>query len=118
MESRDRPPADERPPLREFHLPGTAPRGTSPEISVLTATRGRRDLLLRKQATLARQTIAAERFEWVVLVNGDDDGSGEALRRSDAPFRRVVLESDDPIPVGAARNRAVSPGGPCFANRH
>jgi GT2 family glycosyltransferase len=89
-------------------LPGDVARGTSPEISVLTVTRERRELLLQKQASLARQTLAADRFEWVVIVNGPDDGSGEALRRSAAPFRRILIEGGGPAPIGAARNRAAA----------
>lgn len=79
----------------------------APELSVITVTHGRRELVLHKAETLARQTLPADRFEWRVLANGDP-GAADALRALELPFSTVVLESDANLPIAAARNRAAA----------
>lgn len=82
-----------------------------PELSVITVTHARRELVLQKGDTLSRQTIGADAFEWVVLVHEDVDGTEGALRafaseRAAFPVRIEVrgrLRS-----IGAARREAVA----------
>lgn len=75
-----------------------------PYISVLTVTSGRSELLSRQARALERQTLPAERFEWVVCLNGGDDGSEEALRAFDLPFTVRSFPSSRRLSAGAARN--------------
>lgn len=79
-----------------------------PEIGVITPSSGRRELLLAKFASLQRQTVAPERFEWLVCLNGPDDGSAAALQQTDAPFALRLVRRDEPLSPAAARNLAVS----------
>lgn len=73
-------------------------------LSVITVTRDREALLLRKAESLERQTLPPERFEWRVLANGDATAA-QTLRRLSTRFDTVVLETDEDLPIGAARNR-------------
>lgn len=75
-----------------------------PRLSVVTATRGRRALLLRKADTLLAQTLDPDAFEWLVCVDGDDDGSHAALSRLETPFRLTVVPFATPRGAAAARN--------------
>lgn len=78
-------------------------------VTVVTVTHDREELLLRKAQSLMGQTLPAERFEWRVLANADA-AAAAALRRLPTPFDKVVLESDENLPIGAARNRAAEGG--------
>lgn len=77
----------------------------APDVSVITVTRGRVPLLLRKRDHLEAQSLPPERFEWRVLANGDPDAA-EALRSESTSFETTVLESRENLPIAAARNRA------------
>jgi len=74
-----------------------------PDISVITSTFNRKDLLLEKLESLKLQSLEASRFEWLVLVNADD-GSFEALQAAETAFELRVLKPEKPIGIGAARN--------------
>lgn len=79
-----------------------------PDLSVITATRGRPEALEAKARSLAGQTLAAERFEWIVAFDGD---ASDARRRWAAaappcPTRGVELSAR--VGAGAARNAAVA----------
>lgn len=72
-------------------------------------THARRELLLRKADSIARQTLPRTSFEWVVVVNGDADGTAAALyawRLAEPEVRVRVLHRETNGPIGAARNRA------------
>jgi len=75
-----------------------------PSLSVLIPTHGRGEKLRELLAGLARQTLAPERFEVVVV----DDGSPEppVLDPADYPFALVALRQAQAGP-GAARNRGL-----------
>ena len=79
-----------------------------PEISVVTASSRRRELLLAKLASLEKQTLDPDRFEWLVCVNGPDDGSVAALEAAPPRFALTVLQSDETLAAATARNLAAS----------
>jgi GT2 family glycosyltransferase len=60
-------------------------------LSVVIPTHQRRDSLRRALESLARQTLAPERYEVVVAVDGSTDGTLEMLSQLSTPFRLVVL---------------------------
>ncbi|MEX2535635.1 MAG: glycosyltransferase [Trueperaceae bacterium] len=74
------------------------------EISVITATIDRRELMLRKLASLQEQTLPADRFEWIVCDNGGGDGTIEELERRDLPFALRTVELVSNRGPGAGRN--------------
>lgn len=78
----------------------------APELSVLTVTRNRREIVLRKLDALARQELEPERFELVVCVNGDEQGSYEALtaRAVGLPFALRLLRFEENRGAAAGRN--------------
>lgn len=84
----------------------------SPVLSVLTASLDRRDLLLRKLASLREQELQPELFEWVLVLDGSTDGSREAveaaLAEHPANFSVTILENLVPTGVSLARNRAAA----------
>lgn len=78
-------------------------------VSVITVTHARRELLLEKAGTLADQELPATEFEWVVVVNGDTDGSARALEAWSAKHPDIAvatLREEPAADVGMARNRA------------
>ena len=84
---------------------------TAPELSVITVTHARRDLVLEKAETLLRQTLRPEAFEWVVLVHDDVDGTAVALHAfADAgPGFPVRIEVRNRLrSIGAARGAAAA----------
>ncbi len=74
-----------------------------PDISVITSTFNRKDLLLEKLESLKLQSVEASRFEWLVLVNSDD-GSFEALQAAETAFKLRVFKPEKAMSIGAARN--------------
>jgi len=78
------------------------------ELSVVIPTRNRAASLERCLQALARQELAAERFEVVIVDNGSDPAQFEAARRTieQAPFRTTLLAEPKRGPA-AARNRGV-----------
>jgi len=76
------------------------------DVSVIVATYNRQPLLERLLAQLAEQTLAADRFEVVVV----DDGSREDVRARLAGARfpyRLLVERQANAGAGAARHRGV-----------
>lgn len=71
-----------------------------PAISVVVATRDRRDRLMRLLAALARQTLAPDRFELIVVDDGSSDGTPAALadarRGAEFPITVVWAEGGGP----------------------
>ena len=79
-------------------------------LSVVTVTHGRRDVVLRKAGTVAAQTLARSMFEWRVVVNGDLDGTAEALgnwAQGEPSLRLSLAVESENRPIGIARNRAI-----------
>ncbi len=72
-------------------------------FSVVIPTHHRRDLVVGAVRALVRQDLAAA-FEVIVVVDGSTDGSVEALRELEVPFRFTVLEQTNQG-AAAARNR-------------
>ncbi len=74
----------------------------APDLSVLTPTSGRVDLVLRKLEALAGD---AERpaLEVVLLDNACPDGVGDRVAARTWPFDVHVLRSRERLPAGAAR---------------
>lgn len=85
------------------------PAAAVTKLSVITASYNRRELLLAKLQSLRQQTLPADRFEWLVCIDGSTDGSAAALRAALAqaapPFAVTILELQQSGGVGAARNR-------------
>ena len=78
-----------------------------PRASVVIPTYRRRDDVVRLVQMLARQTVPPSEFEVVVVVNGPEDGTREALAATSVPFSLRVLYRDTPG-LAAARNAGVN----------
>jgi glycosyltransferase involved in cell wall biosynthesis len=76
----------------------------APRLSVVVASRNRRERLRQVLAALAGQRFAADRFEVVVVVDGSDDGSSEMVRGLELPYGVGVLEQPH-SGVAVCRNR-------------
>ena len=73
---------------------GTAPTASgTPAISVIIPTHRPADRLAPALGALARQTLAADRFEVIVVLDGPEDGRGDRIRAGSVPFRLEVLPS-------------------------
>jgi glycosyltransferase involved in cell wall biosynthesis len=79
------------PPLTSSHRP---------RFSVVIPTRGRRETVARNVDALTRQTLRD--FEAIVVVDGDTDGTGMALRELRTGFDLKVIEQEN---RGAAEAR-------------
>ena len=62
-----------------------------PEITVLLATRGRATTIVRTLESLAAQTLAADRFEVLVIVNDAVDNTLDVARGFAAPDSGLAL---------------------------
>ncbi len=80
----------------------------APWVSVITATIGRRAAMLRKLDALRSQTLPPERFEWVVVADGDDDGTLAAIAAADVPFGVRTLRLPRRSGAATARNAAAA----------
>lgn len=89
-------------------MTGPTAGGRAPALTVVTASKGRHELLLRKAEALARQTLAPEDFEWRVWLNEPParvEAVREALAAMALPFA-VWVGGGSEQPVGRARNLA------------
>ncbi len=77
-------------------------------VSILTATRGRRELLLEKVRALAAQSLPPERFEWIVAFDGPDPDGERALREATPSPIRLRTVSTPGLGPGPARDAAAS----------
>ena len=67
-----------------------------PIISVVTVTRNRPRMMMKKLESLARQTLPPDAFELVVCVNGDQRGSEALLAAAEVPFHvQMVVFADN-----------------------
>lgn len=83
---------------------------TKPELSIVVATRNRAALLRECLESLGRQSVAPERFEVVVVVDGATDDTSRVLRSLETAYELVVVEQPGLGPskarnAGAARAR-------------
>ncbi|MFL5617307.1 MAG: glycosyltransferase family 2 protein [Gemmatimonadaceae bacterium] len=78
-----------------------------PSASVVIPTYRRRDDAVRVVQMLAKQTIPSSEYEVVVVVNGPDDGTRDALAAIEVPFALRVLHRETPG-LAAARNAGVA----------
>jgi glycosyltransferase involved in cell wall biosynthesis len=79
------------------------PAAARETVSVIIPTRNRRELLLRTLRSALRQDVGD--LEVIVVDNGSEDGTGEALRRVGDQRLRVVRH--EPPGVAEARNRGL-----------
>lgn len=87
-----------------------APEPTAPVLSVITASRGRPDALLRKAESLAGQTLRPATFEWCLWLNespAETERIRASLNEARLPFALHVDGGAD-HPVGRARNVAAA----------
>jgi len=80
----------------------------APWVSVITATIGRRAAMLAKLDALCAQTLPPERFEWVVVADGDDDGTLASIAAADVPFALRTLRLPRRSGAATARNAAAA----------
>jgi len=78
------------------------------DLSVIIPTRNRAERLARCLDALKRQTLPAQRFEVIIVDNGSDETTLEAVRQmaKAMPCRKKVLVEPRPGPA-AARNRGI-----------
>src|SRR5262245_319240 len=72
-------------------------------FSVVFPTYQRRNVVVKSVYALKQQEFEG-RFEVIVVVDGSDDGSADALRELDTPFTLTVLEQPN-RGAASARNR-------------
>lgn len=73
------------------------------DISVVVPTYNRREMVRRTVESLFKQNFPPDRYEIVVVVDGSEDGTAEALRALRAPCRfRIVEQANSGL--AAARN--------------
>jgi glycosyltransferase involved in cell wall biosynthesis len=73
------------------------------DISVVVPTFNRREMVKRTVESLFAQKFPASQFEIVVVVDGSQDGTAEALRAMKAPCRFTIVEQENGG-LAAARN--------------
>lgn len=81
-----------------------------PELSIITVAFKRPQMLEAKLASLRVQTLAPERFEWCVCINGGSTDEVESIQRVlqvDTPFTVHVIVNEDNLPIARARNQCV-----------
>jgi glycosyltransferase involved in cell wall biosynthesis len=66
--------------------------GSTPAISVIIPTHNRRDSVRRTLTALGRQTVAADRFEVIVVADGCSDDTATALSTLKHPFAFQLIE--------------------------
>lgn len=77
------------------------------DLSVVIPTYNGADRLLRCLDSLSRQTLAADSYETIVVVDGSTDNTAQTLAQLNTPFRLVVIEQRNQGP-GAARNAGIT----------
>ena len=76
----------------------------APRLSVVIASRNRRERLRQVLAGLADQRYPADRCEAVVVLDGSSDGSPEMVRGLELPYRVALVEQEH-SGVATCRNR-------------
>ncbi len=78
-----------------------------PEISIITATYNRAELLLQKLESLKSQTLLSDRFEWIVCINGSTDKTREIFQDIQMPFNIKVIDFETNQGISKGRNACV-----------
>src|ERR1700738_982272 len=71
------------------------PTGVSPRFSIILCTYNRRNLTLSALASLRRQTLPYNAFEVIVIDNGSNDGTLDAVRAYVNAGRKKKHKTDD-----------------------
>ena len=79
---------------------------SDPLISVVTATIGRREAMLRKLDALRAQSLPPERFEWLVCENGGEGSLLEELERQPREFALRTAHLPTNLGPSVGRNAA------------
>src|SRR6266550_3444939 len=77
-----------------------------PSLSVIVASRNRRDLLRRCLDSLCRQTCDPASYEVIVADDGSTDGTAETVERLRTPFALRLLRLEQ-AGQAAAQNAAI-----------
>jgi glycosyltransferase involved in cell wall biosynthesis len=77
-----------------------------PQISVVIPTYQRRPSVLRALESLSTQSLAPAAYEVVTVIDGSTDGTADAVRRLEPPYRLVAIEQAN-RGQAAARNAGV-----------
>ena len=88
-------------PVVRGQMKGKKAKG-SVEVSVVIPTFNRRETLAECLDALSRQSLAARRFEAIVVDDGSSDGTAELCRQFKAPYRLQYLRQKN-AGAGAAR---------------
>ena len=104
-------------PTQETENAPRIPTGAKDELgllklSVVIPTYNRRDSLLRTLDALAKQTYPMKQFEVVVISDGASDGTAEAVRALQTPYRLRFIEQANAGPAKARNNGARSACAP------
>ncbi|MEM7735466.1 MAG: glycosyltransferase [Deinococcota bacterium] len=76
------------------------------DISIITVTYNRAQLLAAKRDSLLAQTLEPIRFEWVVCINGGDDvAESQQVLSREMPFRLELIVNAINEPITKARNQ-------------
>lgn len=79
-------------------------------FSIVIPTYQRRDVVVASVTALSRQEFD-ESFEVVVVVDGSQDGTGEALRQLETPFSLTVIEQSNQGAAAARNQGAIAARG-------
>jgi glycosyltransferase involved in cell wall biosynthesis len=81
------------------------------KLSVVIATHNRKDSLLRLLTALGRQTLDPRRFEVIVVNDGSEDGTYEALAVVAVPYSLRVIHQANQGPAVARQNGTLKATG-------
>lgn len=77
------------------------------KLSVIIPTYNRRDILFETLSTFFDQDVSAERYEVIIVDDGSDDGTADALTRSRFGDRLTVVRHAHNRGTAAARNSGI-----------
>jgi glycosyltransferase involved in cell wall biosynthesis len=81
------------------------------ELSVVVATYNRKDSLLRLLRALAHQSLDPKRFEVIVVNDGSEDGTYQALAGLEVPYSLHVVDQANQGQAAARQNGALEATG-------
>ncbi len=82
---------------------------TTIDISIITVTYNRAQLLEKKRDSLLGQTLEPTCFEWIVCVNGGDElAESQQVLSREMPFRLELIVNTINEPIAKARNQCVT----------
>ncbi len=77
------------------------------EISVVTVTKNRKEILSRKLESIQNQSLEKPQFELILLDNNSTDGTKEVLKDLSLDYKIKLINSDIDLPITKARNLCV-----------